>query len=75
MLRPRDCHPEGSKSERENRCVILFICGIQKNGTDDRTCKAEIETHAGNRLIDALGQGRRGWDEVGDCICTLLCIK
>ena len=57
--------------------MILFICGIQKNGTDERTGKAEMETRAGSRLIDAMGQGRRGWDEVGDCndIYTLLCIK
>ena len=42
---PRDCHIEGSKSERENKYHILtLICGIWKNGTDEPICKAEIET-------------------------------
>ena len=42
---PRDCHIEGSKSERENKYHILtLICGIWKNCTDEPICKAEIET-------------------------------
>ena len=35
---------EVSQKEKNKYCIILFICGIQKNGTDEVICKAEIET-------------------------------
>ena len=34
-----------SKSEEKNKYhMLMHICGIQKNGTDDLICKAETET-------------------------------
>ena len=34
-----------SKKEKHKYCILTYICGIQKNGTDDLICKIEIETH------------------------------
>ena len=30
--------------KKNKYCVLTRICGIQKNGTDEPICKAEIET-------------------------------
>ena len=42
MDEPRDCHTEWSKSEKYK--LILFICGILKNGTNEPIYKTEIES-------------------------------
>ena len=42
--RPRDCHPKWSKKEKNKYCILMHICGIQKNGIDDLISKIEIET-------------------------------
>ena len=31
-------------SQKNKYRILTHICGIQKNGTDDSVCKAEIET-------------------------------
>ena len=35
---------EVSQKEKNKYCMLMNICGIQKNGTDEPVCKAEIET-------------------------------
>ena len=35
---------EVSQKEKNKYRIILLICHIQKNGTDELICKAEIET-------------------------------
>ena len=35
---------EVSQKEKNKYRVISFMCGIQKNDTDELICKAEIET-------------------------------
>ena len=35
---------EVSQKEKNNYSMILLICGIQKNDTDELICKAEMET-------------------------------
>ena len=35
---------EVSQKEKNRYCILMHICGIQKNGIDDLICKAEIET-------------------------------
>ena len=35
---------EVSQKEKNKYCILMHICGIQKNGTDEPICKAEIET-------------------------------
>ena len=38
--------------KERNKYIISRICGIQKNSTDELICKAEIETHVGNKRTD-----------------------
>ena len=40
---PRVCYTEWSKSERERYCILMHICVIYKNGTDEPISKAGIE--------------------------------
>ena len=47
----------GQKEEDKYR-IILLICGLQKNGTDELICKAEIVTHVENKLM--VTRGGRG---------------
>ena len=35
---------EVSQKEKNKYHILTHICGIQKNGTDELVCKAEIET-------------------------------
>ena len=37
-------HSEVSQKEKNKYHIILLTCGIQKNGTDELICKAEIES-------------------------------
>ena len=37
-------HSEVSQKEKNKRYTLMYICGIQKNGTYEPICKAEIET-------------------------------
>ena len=37
-------HSEVSQKEKNKYRILMHICGIQKNGTDEPVCKAEIET-------------------------------
>ena len=39
-------------------CILMYIYGIQKNGTDEPICRARIETE--NRLWTQLGKKRVG---------------
>ena len=34
---------EVSQKEKNKYCILMHICGIWKNGTDEPVCKAEIE--------------------------------
>ena len=36
----------------------IFICGLQKNGTDEPICEAEIETDVENKRMDTKREGR-----------------
>ena len=46
-------------SQKENKYILTHMYGISKDGSDEHTCRAAIETqtyrHSG---------GRRGWDEL-----------
>ena len=35
---------EVSQKEKNKYRILMHICGIEKNGTDELICKAEIET-------------------------------
>ena len=73
---PRDCHTvEISQKEKNKYCLLMHICGIQKNGTDKPVCKVEIETQTQRTNIDTKGEGGgMNWEtEVG--MYPLLYIK
>ena len=68
---------EVSQKEKTRCHIILHICGIQKNGTDELICKAETETQMQRTNVWVLrGEGENGknW-EIGINIYTLLYIK
>ena len=44
--------------------MILLICGIWKNGTDEHICKAEIGTQM--QVTYGHQWEKWGWDELGD---------
>ena len=42
--------------------MLMHTCGIQKKGTGELTCKAEIDTDAENKCMDTKrGKGWVGW--------------
>ena len=55
---------EVSQKQKNGHCLLTYICGIQKSGIDDLTCKAEIEIQLQriNILIPMREGGR--WDEL-----------
>ena len=74
--RPRDCHTERSKSEREKYRIISLICGIQKNGTDEQLQSRNRDTDVENKLMYTKGGRGSGMNwEIGIYIYTLVCIK
>ena len=68
---------EVSQKEKNKYHILLHICGIQKNGTDELICKAEIETQMQRTNVwTPREEGRVGMNwEMGIDIYTRLCIK
>ena len=62
---------EVSQKEKNKYHILTHVCGIQKNGTDELVCKAEIETQM-QRTNIWTPRGESGvvgwwwWDELGD---------
>ena len=48
--------------------MLMNVCGIQKNGTDEIICKAETESWVQiTNVWTPRGERRNGeWDELGD---------
>ena len=69
---------EVSQKEENRYCTLMHIWGIQKNGTEEAVCKAEIETQVENKRMDTQGGkgSEKNW-ETGTDIYTqlILCIK
>ena len=56
---------EASQKEKKRYCILMHICGIQKNGTDEPICREEIDMQM--QKMDVWIRGERGrWDELGD---------
>ena len=52
---------EVSQKEKNKYRILTHICGIQKDGTDEPVCKAEIEIHVENKYMDTKeGKGAVG---------------
>ena len=71
---------EVSQKEKNKYRILMHICGLQKNGTDEPVCKAEIETQMQRTNIwipkgeSGEGGGGMNW-EIRIDIYTLICIK
>ena len=62
---------EVSQKEKNKYRILMHTYGIQKNGTDEPICKAEIETqmwrtNVWTPRVGKLGRGWWWWDELGD---------
>ena len=72
-------HSEVSQKEKNEYRILTHICGIQKNGTDEAVCKAEVETQMQRTNVwtprgESLGGGGMNW-EIGMDIYTPIFIK
>ena len=73
---------EVSQKEKNKYGILRHICGIQKNGTDELVCKAEIKTQMQRINVwtpsgesgGMDGGGGKNW-EFGIDIHILMCIK
>ena len=65
-------HSEVSQKEKNKYRILTHICGIQKNGTDESVCRAEIETQMQRTNVwtpwgeSGGGEWAWWWDELGD---------
>ena len=57
---------EVSQKEKNKYRILTHVRGIQKNGTDEPICKAEIETQTQRINIWTPRGGKEEWDELGD---------
>ena len=48
------------QKEKEKYSILMHVYGIQKDGTDDPTCRAAKETQIKNRLLDSVGESEGG---------------
>ena len=76
--RPRDCHPKGSKSEREKQTLYInaYMWNLEKWYRLTYLQSRNRDTRVENKLMDTKGREGRGgmnW-EVGIDTYTLLCI-
>ena len=65
---------EVSQKGKNKYCILTHIGGIQKNGTEESVCKAEIETQTQRTKVwiprgeirHGRGAGWWWWDDLGD---------
>ena len=48
--------------------MLMYICGIQKNGTDERICQAGLETQMQKTGVD-VGGGSLKKNNVNELVC------
>ena len=51
-------------NQKNKYCILMYICGIQKNGIDDLVCKAERGTDIENNFMDIM-DGREVVGRIG----------
>ena len=72
---------EVSQKEKNKYRILTHTCGIQKNGTDESVCKAEIETQMQRTNVwtqsgESQGGGGDGMNQdIAIDIYILICIK
>ena len=45
---------EVNEKEKNRYCILMHVCGIQKNGIDDIICKAERGTDIEKKFMDIM---------------------
>ena len=67
---------EVSQKEKNKYCILMHICGIQKNSTDESICRAGIEMQMQRMDVWAWGEEEGGMNwEIRFDINTLPCVK
>ena len=74
---------EVSQKEKNKYHILTHICGIQKNGTDEPVCRAEVEIQMQRRNVwiprgekpQPGGDGGLLNQAIGIDMYTLMCIK
>ena len=52
---------EVSQKEKNKYCILMHVYGIQKDSTNDPTCRVAKEMQiVKNRLLDSVGEGEGG---------------
>ena len=51
---------EVSRKEKNKCQILMFVCGTQKNGADEPTCGAGIESRPGEQIWGHEAGGRVG---------------
>ena len=51
---------EVSQKEKHQYSILMYIYGIQKDGSNDPICETAKDTDVKNRLLDLVGEGKGG---------------
>ena len=59
---PKTYYTEWSESEKDKYCILVYIYGIQKNGSEEFINRAAMEKQTSRIDLWTWEEGRRGWD-------------
>ena len=66
---------EVNQKEKNKYRILMHVCGIQKNGTDEPICRTGIKIQTqGMDGVLGVGEGGMNW-ETGIDACALPCVK
>ena len=51
---------EVSQKEKHKYHILMHICGLKKDGSDEPVCRASVSTDIEYGLVDRVGEGERG---------------
>ena len=67
---PRDYQIERSQTEKDKYYMILLICGVLKNGTNEPNSKTEVESQIQETNL-WFPRGKQGRDKLGGWDCHI----
>ena len=59
------------KKEKDKYPILMYVCGIYKNGTDEPICRAGIETQTCGHW--GKGEGGTNWESNFDILHPTMC--